>query len=152
MARKGLGRAYKIGGLPPLAPKASASELPRFWYGGVPTPPLTQEPTGLFVLPLLPPPGRLELRHASGVCPGWGGGGGGIWGGLPARGLSPLTHPLGGLPVVHVTGWLGVCPMAVCSLPLPLPSPGGGGVSDVAFSDGDTFVTPPTHTKYFKKI
>ena len=51
LARKGLGRAYKIGGLPPLAPKASASELPRFWYGGVPTPPLTQEPTGLFVLP-----------------------------------------------------------------------------------------------------
>ena len=73
LARKGLGRAYKVGGLPPLAPKASASELPRFWYGGVPTPPLTQEPTGLFVLPLLPPPGRLELRHASGVCPGWGG-------------------------------------------------------------------------------
>ena len=71
--KEGLGRAYKIGGLPPLAPKASASELPRFWYGGVPTPPLTQEPTGLFVLPLLPPPGRLELRHASGVCPGWGG-------------------------------------------------------------------------------
>ena len=41
-------------------------------WGG-PSPPFTQT-HGLVVLPPPPPPGRLEPRHASGVCPGCGGG------------------------------------------------------------------------------
>ena len=62
--KEGLGRAYKIGGLPPLAPKASASELPRFWYGGGPYTPVDPGTYGTVCAAwMLDPPCALRLSY-----------------------------------------------------------------------------------------
>jgi len=55
------------------------------------------------VSPPLRPPGRLEPRHASGVCPGCGGGvGGGIGGACREAGLAPRWPTPGGGHLVSV--------------------------------------------------
>ena len=102
-------------------------------------------------------------------CARVGGGGRGWYrGGLPARGLSPLTHPLGGVTCCTCHGLARCVSYYGSVLPPPSPPspvwgglpvvlvvgwlgacPTGGGLSDVARSDGDT---SPHNARDFKMI
>ena len=99
-------------------------------------------------------------------CARVGGGGRGWYrGGLPARGLSPLTHPLGGVTCCTCHGLARCVSYYGSVLPPPFPPspvwgglpvvlvvgwlgacPTGGGLSDVARSDGDT--SPHNATRF----
>ena len=69
---------YTLGGIPPRVSLAPRWPRPLAFSS--------------LISPPLRPPGRLEPRHASGVCPGYGGGCRRVWEGLPQRAAHTAHH------------------------------------------------------------